>query len=189
MYQPEVKYQFIRDKFWGKAWEVLVDIDASERGDAGGNKDSRRLRKAKWKKTKRRLEEIGIKFTNDHRQKSDLREELIAKGLEIPARPDIVAFRKRRGKKPDLWIIEVEGQSSRQPEQKVYSAIGQILLALFETPANNVELHFAVVVYGEKEARHLERFKNLSEFTCSKTKAFDLHGFQVKDSGECHTVF
>ena len=108
VYQLEVKRWLIAYRFPQSAgWKVRVDIDAMERAKGGQHKPEKagRARAAE--------------------------DALVSMGATIGAhadfgRADIVAEHPKNG----LFIVEVEGDSSKQKEQAVYSALGQLVLQM-----------------------------------------------------------
>jgi len=108
MYQLEVKHWLVVHRFPpSEGWKVQVDIDAMERANGGEHKPDKGVRT--------KAAEEG----------------LVALGALIGAHPkygraDIVAEHPRFG----TYIVEVEGTSSRQKEQAVYSALGQLVLQM-----------------------------------------------------------
>lgn len=108
MYQLEVKRWLIAHRFHPNAgWKVYVDVDATERAKGGQHKPDKAKRA-------RAAEDA-----------------LVSMGATIGAhaefgRADIVAEHPKDG----LFIVEVEGASSRQKEQAVYSALGQLVLQM-----------------------------------------------------------
>jgi len=108
MYQLEVKRWLIEYLFNpSTGWVVYVDIDAMEQARGGNHPEDKK-------------ERVAIAETR-----------LIDLGVRIGAHPvfgraDIVAQHPAKG---DV-VIEVEGRSSRQREQAVYSALGQIFLQM-----------------------------------------------------------
>lgn len=108
MYQLEVKRWLIAHRFAPSAgWKVCVDVDAMERAKGGQHKPDKAKRA---------------------RAAADA---LLSMGATIAAhaefgRADIVAEHPKNG----LFIVEVEGASSRQKEQAVYSALGQLVLQM-----------------------------------------------------------
>jgi len=108
MYQLEVKQWLIRYSFPPSAgWVVRVDIDAMERAKGGQHKQG--------KAERARIAEAA----------------LLRMGVTIGAHPefgraDIVANHPEHG----LFVVEVEGDSSRQKEQALYSALGQLVLQM-----------------------------------------------------------
>lgn len=108
MYQLEVKMWLVTYCFPPKdGWKVQVDVDAMERAKGGQHKPG---------KAERALVAENA---------------LLSMGVIIGAHPefgrtDIVAEHPTKG----LFIVEVEGTSSRQKEQAVYSALGQLVLQM-----------------------------------------------------------
>jgi hypothetical protein len=108
MYQVEVKRWLVSHHFPpSEGWNVRVDIDAMERGNGGQHKP----------------EKAGLASAAEGA--------LLSMGASIGAHPefgraDIVAEHPTKG----LFIVEVEGESSRQKEQAVYSALGQLVLQM-----------------------------------------------------------
>jgi len=105
MYQLEVKKWLVSHRFPPKdGWKVQVDVDAMERLDHRPGKADR------------------ARVAEDA---------LIRMGAAIGPHPefgraDIVAEHPTKG----LFIVEVEGMSSRQKEQAIYSALGQLVLQM-----------------------------------------------------------
>ncbi|MDE1953299.1 MAG: hypothetical protein KGL51_04890 [Betaproteobacteria bacterium] len=122
MYQLEVKRWLVTYRFPpSEGWSVRVDIDAMERAKGGQHKQGK-------------AERAGIAEAA-----------LLSLGVTIGAHPefgraDIVAEHPKNG----LFVIEVEGNSSRQKEQAVYSALGQLVLQM-----NGVKHHFVLAVPDE----------------------------------------
>ena len=108
MYQLEVKQWLVAHRFPPReGWSVRVDVDAMERARGGQHKPDKVARA-------QRAEEA-----------------LIALGATIGShaffgRADIVAEHPLFG----CFVVEVEGASSRQKEQAVYSALGQLVLQM-----------------------------------------------------------
>lgn len=108
MYQIEVKRQLVERCFSpSDGWSVTVDLDAMERGVGGQHPEGKR--------------EIAERCENWFE----------SQGIRLGAHPaykraDIVAEHRNKG----TFVLEVEGQSSRQRGQAVYSALGQILLSM-----------------------------------------------------------
>ena len=108
MYQLEVKRWLVAYRFPpAEGWSVTVDIDAMERAKGGQHNPD--------KAERARVAEAGLRSC----------------GATIGPNPnfgraDIVAEHPERGR----FIAEVEGNSSRQKEQAVYSALGQLVLQM-----------------------------------------------------------
>ena len=105
VYQLEVKRWLVAYRFPpSHGWQTRVDIDAMERAKGGQHRPDKAKRA-------RAAEDA-----------------LVNMGVTIGAHPefgraDIVAEHPKNG----LFIVEVEGTSSRQKEQAVYSALGQLV--------------------------------------------------------------
>ena len=108
MYQLEVKRYLVEHRCPpADGWEVTVDVDAMElaRGGKHPPDKSERARRAEaW---------------------------LVREGVGIGAHPvfgraDVVATRPGAG----TVVVEVEGDSKKQPEQALYSALGQAVLSM-----------------------------------------------------------
>ena len=112
MYQLEVKHWLVAQYFNPiNGWNVTVDVDAMERAKGPQHKPGKADRAL--------LAE----------------EKLLSIGAKIGAHPefgraDIVAEHPISG----LFLVEVEGNSSRQKEQAVYSALGQLVLQMHGRP-------------------------------------------------------
>lgn len=108
MYQLEVKYNLVRYQFLpSEGWDVTVDIDAMERAKGPQHKPDK---KAKVSKAEAGLIDLGVHI-GAHKQHG---------------RVDVSASHPDRGN----FFIEVEGESSKQKEQAMYSAIGQSILMM-----------------------------------------------------------
>ncbi len=111
MYQAEVKRYIIEHLFPpAGGWKVVVDLDGMEKGKGGKHSAEKQVRAAAcvaW------FREHGVKVMKD---------------LEF-GRRDIVARHHQHG----TVLVEAEGKSSRQPEQALYSALGQAVLQMVGT--------------------------------------------------------
>jgi hypothetical protein len=108
MYQLEVKYHLILDRFNPKnGWDVAVDIDAMERAKGPQHTPEK---KQTVEQAESKLLDLSVRL-EPHKQYG---------------RVDIAARHPEHG----LYLIEVEGDSSRQKEQAMYSALGQTLLLM-----------------------------------------------------------
>jgi hypothetical protein len=129
MYQLEVKRWLVAYRFPAMdGWKVTVDIDSMERGVAGQHPPDKRA--------------IA----------SDCETWLRQQGVDIVAHPlygraDLVA-----SKEGQTFVIEVEGDSSRQREQAMYSALGQIVLSMSE-PSPQINYGLAVPDNPQWEAQ------------------------------------
>ena len=110
MYQLEVKRFLVEHKFRpADGWEVTVDVDSMERARGGSH-------------------------PADKQERARCAEDwLVNEGVSIGADPefgrvDLVA------RKPGTatTVAEIEGDSSRQKEQALYSALGQTVLLMKE---------------------------------------------------------
>ena len=108
MYQLEVKRWLVQHRFPpAEGWDVTVDIDAMERGIVGQHPEGKRniaVRCEAW------LRESGVRIV----------------AHPLFGRADLVATREAEG----TYIVEVEGESARQREQALYSALGQVVLSM-----------------------------------------------------------
>lgn len=108
MYQLEVKRWLVFHKFpVSDGWDVTMDIDSMERGEKGKHPpDKREIAAAceAW------LRVHGVKIV----------------AHQIYGRADLVAAKEQNG----TFVVEVEGDSSRQKEQAMYSALGQVVLSM-----------------------------------------------------------
>lgn len=110
MYQLEVKRFLVEHLFRpADGWEVTVDVDAMERANGGSHppgKQERARCAEDW------LVNEGVKIGSD----PDF------------GRADLVA------RKPGAAtiVVEVEGKSSKQKEQAIYSALGQAVFLMKE---------------------------------------------------------
>ena len=108
MYQLEVKRYLVEHQFPpADGWEVTIDVDAMERARGGQHppdKQERARRAEDWLRT------AGARIgSHPDFGRADL----------VAARPGLATV-----------VVEVEGDSSRQPEQSVYSALGQAVLLM-----------------------------------------------------------
>ena len=108
MYQLEVKRYLVEHQYPpADGWEVTVDVDAMERGRGGKHppdKQDRASRAEAWLKN----EGVRIGVHPDF------------------GRADLVATKPGVG----TVVVEVEGDSSKQREQALYSALGQAVLSM-----------------------------------------------------------
>lgn len=145
MYQLEVKYNLVRYQFPpSEGWKVTVDIDAMERAKGTQQKADK---KEKVEKAELSLIKLGAKIGSH----------------KMYGRVDVYAWHPTKG----TYLIEVEGQSSKQKEQAMYSAIGQTILMM--TSDNNNTYAVAVPDTTEWEKRILKipkRVKTLLTLKC-----------------------
>jgi hypothetical protein len=153
MYQLEVKRWLVSHKFpIGDGWDVTVDIDSMERGEKGQHPPDKRAIAAEcesWLRTQ------GVKIV----------------AHPLYGRADLVAFKEGAG----TFVAEVEGDSSRQKEQAMYSALGQIVLSMRDS---SPEITYALAVPDtEKWAMQLRKVPN------SVKEVLRLRLWLVSDSG------
>jgi hypothetical protein len=121
MYQLEVKRWLVFHKFSvANGWDVTIDIDAMERGQKGQHPpDKREIAAAceAW------LRSHGVKIV----------------AHPLYGRADLVATKETEG----MYVVEIEGDSSRQKEQAMYSALGQVILSMRE-PSTQITYALAV---------------------------------------------
>ena len=108
MYQLEVKRYLVEYRFRPTdGWEVTIDLDAMERGqraDSPPDKQERACRAEDWLRT------AGARIgTHPEFGRADL----------VATKPGAATV-----------IVEVEGDSSHQKEQALYSALGQIVVQM-----------------------------------------------------------
>jgi hypothetical protein len=166
VFQPEVKLEFIRRYCSPQdGWKVFVDIDPSEEGRTGGERvnDEARERQKQMQEDADRVRtafhELGV-TVGGNRSKWYRSNNLPV----IEGDRDIVAF--HFGKKFCV-IAEAEGSSSGQPEQKLYKAIGQIVMAASNCVLDGWRHCLVIVVHGKEIAVHLERVKSLEKLNIS----------------------
>jgi hypothetical protein len=139
MYQPEIKHNFVRNYCPPKeGWCVFVDIDPSEEGRTGDKRKSNEAKKrqkemkAAGEKALKDLQKLGAHICRKKcgiwlLEKSFLQ---FRNGdndiLPFLRRRDILAFHPED---KICLIAEVEGVSSKQPEQRIYNAVGQLVQA------------------------------------------------------------
>ena len=108
MYQIEVKRHLIEKRFHpSDGWNVTVDLDAMEMGKGGQHPPGKReiaLNHRSW------MEENGVTIGPHPKY----------------GRVDIVAEHDEYGR----FFIEAEGDTSRQKEQSMYSALGQSVIMM-----------------------------------------------------------
>jgi hypothetical protein len=156
MFQPRVKLVFIQRYCHPRdGWRVFTDIDGSEEGRTGGERKkpksvARQLEMGRdAKKVRRHLSEIGVHVG----KKGKNWKRVFGRTLPcIEGDRDIIAVHLERKL---LLVAEVEGVSSGQPEQKIYKAIGQIVLATAGCTLPGYTRSLIVAVHGEKMKAHL----------------------------------
>ena len=152
MNQIEVKYHIIKKLFLpSDGWNVTVDLDPMEMGKGKQNPDEKRALAQTYRKW---LENIGVHIGADERF----------------GRADIVARHPEKG----CFIIECEGDTSKQKEQAMYSALGQTLLMMAVQDAGT---HYGLAVPNSDEWR-----KQLSKIPKTVCQKLNLILYLVSDS-------
>jgi len=166
MFQPEVKLEFVRRYCPPKAgWKVFVDIDASEEGRTGGERTTGEARRVQRKmqtdsnRVRREFKKLGVTVGGKRAAWFDLHTLPRVEGDR-----DIVAFHQE---KKVCLIAETEGSSIGQPEQKLYKAIGQLVVAASAGELAGWSRALVLVVHGEEIAEHLGRAKVLEKLGIS----------------------
>jgi hypothetical protein len=133
MYQLEVKANLVAAAFPpSKGWTVCVDIDAMERCNGGIHPVGKLERVVA---AENRLRTLGARI-GAHRELG---------------RVDVVAIHPEHG----TVVVEVEGSSSRQREQAMYSSFAQIALMMHE---DDTAVSYALAVPDEPTwERHLRK--------------------------------
>jgi len=159
MYQIEVKRYLVQQIFSPNlGWKITVDLDAMELGKGGQHPEG-----------KREVAEIHKRWMTEQ-------------GISIGAHPrfgrvDIVAEHKSQG----IHIVEVEGDTSKQKEQALYSALGQAILLMHE-PDGNFSYGLAVPDSPEWEFQmrkiphYIRSILNLKLYLVSEDSVRELEG-------------
>ncbi|MCZ7652133.1 MAG: hypothetical protein M5U13_13605 [Thermoanaerobaculia bacterium] len=154
MFQPKVKLEFVRRYLSPAAgWTVFVDIDASEEGRTGGERTTPAARERQERmrvegaKAREGLRALGVTVGGKRAAWFKVNQLPVISGDH-----DIVGFHRQSRL---LVLAEVEGESTGQPEQKAYKAVGQILRAASQQEPPDWERQLVVVVSGEEIRRHL----------------------------------
>lgn len=168
MIQPVAKLRFIERYCSPKdGWRVFVDIDPSEEGRTGSPRQTeqakvrQRLMLDQAPVAIRQLKDLGV-FVGERKRHwcAQFKERL----LLPPGDRDILAVNTDRR---ILLVAEVEGDSSGQPEGKMYKALGQLVCAVTEMSIPNFERFFLLVVWGDKMANHLMRARSIQQLGVS----------------------
>jgi hypothetical protein len=185
MYQSEVKWKFV-ERYCNpsEGWEVFVDLDPAEMGNAGGPRTTE-VASARQKDMQARgvvakvaLQNIGAQVGGSRDSwMVNLRAKYPRGALPVvPGDRDIVAINPIS---KNLVVAEAEGDSAGQPEQKLYKAIGQIVIGSGETVANGYEPSYVLVLSGDRIDEHAIRAKALQRLGISA-----LHISDNKDNDE-----
>jgi hypothetical protein len=136
VYQLEVKRWLVFHKFAvADGWDVTIDIDSMERGEKGQHPPDKRHIAAEceaWLRTQ------GVKIV----------------AHPLYGRADLVAAKEGVG----TIVVEIEGDSSRQKEQAMYSALGQVVLSM-GNPSSQITYALAVPD-SEQWERQLKKVPN-----------------------------
>lgn len=156
MFQAEVKLEFVR-RYCSPAagWCVFVDIDPSEEGRTGGERKATTAR-ASQVQMRRAAERVRSSFAELGVTVGGARKKWFAKYSlpRVDGDRDIVAFQPTRRR---YLIAEAEGVSSGQAEQKLYKAIGQIVVAASVAPFDGWRRQLVLVVHRDEITEHLSR--------------------------------
>jgi hypothetical protein len=163
MIQPIAKLLFV-ERYCRPAdgWSVFVDIDPSEEGRTGSARQSEQARarlelmRLDAPRAVRDLVGMGAYVGKRKAQWG------VCFGRTLPLPPgdrDIIAVHRDR---KQLWIVEVEGDSSGQPEGKIYRAIGQLVCALSEVVVPGLERRLSLVVAGDSAGKYLARVRAIA---------------------------
>lgn len=120
LYQLEVKRYLVEHQFPpSRGWKVAVDVDPMELAKGGNHPPDKRERA------------------------NTAKDWLIDAGVTIGPHPDfgradIVACRPN----DTTFVVEVEGESSKQKEQAVYSALGQAIILMRQ----NTDIQYGIAV-------------------------------------------
>ena len=160
MFQARAKLEFVRRYCSPKnGWHVCIDVDSSEKGETGGKriKEKAILRERRmkddWPEVEKALNALGVKI-GGYQGWCD------TEGVpRIGHKPDVIAYNIKL-----CVMAEVEAESSGQPEQKLYKAIGQIVRAV-SYPSDRWERYFVVAVCGEEITGHLAQMTALTRLS------------------------
>ena len=153
MYQIEVKRNLIRHLFHpDNGWKVYVDLDSMEMANGGVHPNGKREAAVSCRQW---MEGVGVKIG----------------GHPVFGRTDIVASRDD-GK---TILIEVEGDTSRQREQAMYSALGQTILLMNTIGENHL---YALAVPDDSQWE-----RQLLKIPKSVTGILGLKLYLVSESG------
>lgn len=166
MFQPEVKLAFV-ERYCNPrdGWVVFADIDPSEEGRTGGTRKTGEAQaqeeamRSAANKVRARFAKLGV--TVGGGRERWFRQNGFPK---VDGDRDIVAFQPSCKR---YLIAEAEGVSSGQPEQKLYKAIGQIVVAASLPPLAGWQRELVLVVHGDGITGHLERVTALERLGVS----------------------
>lgn len=180
MFQPKVKLEFISRYCNPKdGWKVYVDVDGSEQGKTGGERKTTESinRQISMKQDAcqsiKKLESMKVQVNGSFNK---WLERLGCSDLpKVYGRRDIVALHIKNKK---IIIAEAEGDSSGQPETKLYKAMGQVIMAHSQSKLNGWKTDYVVIVCGSKMGDYLSKATSLRKIgitgvLISKTKDKD----------------
>lgn len=154
MYQLEVKAVLVASLFpQSEGWDVTVDVDAMEQA-RGGTHPEDKLQRVQAAETRLR-EELAVTIGAHDKF----------------GRADVVAEHTERG----TVIVEVEGESSRQREQALYSALGQLVLLMEDFDDS---IRYAIAVPDSPQWEH-----QLEKIPLAAREQLRLQLFLVSQSG------
>jgi hypothetical protein len=166
MFQPEVKLEFVRRYCPPHAgWHVFVDVDASEEGRTGGDRmteEAQQRQRSMQKsaaRTRKAFVSLGVQV--GHSREKWFRDHDLP---PFPGDRDILAYHPAT---KTCLVAEAEGHSSGQPEQKLYKAIGQVVLAASADQLPGWNRIFVLVVFGDSIAKHLSNARALTKLNIS----------------------
>ena len=144
MYQLEVKRYLAEYQFPPTdGWTITVDVDSMERAEGGQHRDDKRERA--WCAEKR-LKEIGA---------------TIGPHPDF-GRADLVAMRDA-----ETFVVEAEGESSKQKSTALYSALGQVILLMRENACIRYGIAFPDTRDWERQLEKIPRFiRDRLSLTC-----------------------
>ena len=152
MYQIEMKAALVRNHFRkSDGWRVTVDVDPMERAKGGQHPHGKR-------------ERVQV-------AEAELRDQLSATiGIHPKfGRVDVVAEHPDRG----TVLVEVEGESSRQLEQAMYSAIGQLVTQMNQFDGSTT---YAIAVPDSPKWKG-----QLAKIPAAVAERLQLHSYLVSD--------
>lgn len=161
LYQLEVKYALVQLCFNpANGWRVTVDVDPMERARGG--------KQAPDKADRAEAARAGLE----------------ALGVTIGRHPqfgpvDLVADHPELG----LRLLEVEGESTRQTEQAVYSALGQLLMSM---KLRGPQIRYGLAVpHGPLWTRQLRKLPpELTKLLCLDLYSVDHGRVEITNAGE-----
>lgn len=166
MFQPRAKAEFVR-RYCNPSngWKVHVDIDASEEGRTGGRRLTDEAAKRQramvldCAEARRLLRDLGAQVGGARRAWCEVNRVPLVDGDR-----DIVAWHSAKRR---YIVAEVEGDSSGQPEQKLYKAIGQLVVAASCPVVSGWRRELVLVVHGQEIAAHLKKAQALKSLHIS----------------------